>query len=410
MADMFDQINTWLINRLHEDVDLSDTMAELAQRLLAGGVPVFRMVIGRSMLHPVIGLVDLTWDADTGLVERVQMSRERARRLVDDGSFANTPFGRIASGNATEYLADLSDPETVAEYPLFQKLVADGVTHYAAFQQNFGAGRVDLPYEALLMHGAMLSYCTRRFNGFTDENLEGLRRILPAIFACVRVATDRQLVNVLMETYLGRISGSRVLTGQSARGDVQEIDCACMYSDLAGSLKLSQNLNGQDYIALLNAYFDCTAGAVLDHGGEVLKFVGDGILAIFPFDDAMRTPGAMCAAVLSASRDAFARADRENAARSERNAPTFSFGIGLHVGQVLYGNVGTNKRLDFTATGPAVGLASRCEALTRTLGHRLIATSDFAEACAEAADAIGQHAVAGFEPKPALFTYPVEAG
>ena len=198
MADMFDQINTWLIDRLHEDVDLSDTMAELAQRLVAGGVPVFRMVIGRSMLHPVIGLLDLTWDADTGLVERVQMSRERARQLVDSGSFANTPFGRIASGDESEYVADLSDPETVAEYALFQKLAEVGVTGYAAFQLNFGGGRVDLPYEALMMHGAMLSFCTRRFGGFTGENLEGLRRILPAIFACVRVSTDRQLVNVLL--------------------------------------------------------------------------------------------------------------------------------------------------------------------------------------------------------------------
>ena len=201
-----------------------------------------------------------------------------------------------------------------------------------------------------------------------------------------------------------------MLTGQSARGDIQQIDCALMYSDLAGSLKLSQSLDGHDYIALLNAYFDCTAGAVSDHGGEVLKFVGDGILAIFPFDNEVRTPAAMCTAALSASRDAFARATRENEARSARAAPTFSFGVGLHVGQVLYGNVGTNKRLDFTATGPAVGLASRCEALTRTLGHRLIATSDFAEACAEAGEPIGQHAVAGFEPAPALFTYPVEPG
>jgi len=99
-----------------------------------------------------------------------------------------------------------------------------------------------------------------------------------------------RLVNVLLETYLGCISGHRVLTGQSARGGIQQIDCALMYSDLARSLKLSQNLGGEDYIALLNTYFDCTAGAALDHGGEVLKFVGDGILAIFPFDDAHAHP------------------------------------------------------------------------------------------------------------------------
>jgi adenylate cyclase len=212
----------------------------------------------------------------------------------------------------------------------------------------------------------------------------------------------------LLETYLGRVSGRRVLTGQSARGDIQKIDCALMYSDLARSLELSQHLDGQEYIELLNKYFDCTAGAVLDHGGEVLKFVGDGILAIFPFDGAVRTPEAMCTAALSASRDAFARAERDNAARHDQSAPAFNFGVGLHVGQVLYGNVGTRKRLDFTATGPAVGLVSRCEALTRTLNHPLIATADFSKDCPEAAESIGRHAIHGFETEKDLFTYPVE--
>ena len=292
MADLFDHINSWLIGQIHEDVDLSVTMAELAQRLVDGGVPIYRMVIGRSMLHPVIGLVDLTWDADSQLVERRLFSPwPKSRDRWVTGPSRNTPFGRLIGQEIPEYIADLTQPGVVAEYPLFQKLAESGVSSYVAFQQNFGDSRVDLPYETLRMHGAMLSYATRRFNGFTEENLEGLRRIKPALSACMRVATDRRLVDVLLETYLGRSSGSRVLTGQSARGDIQEIDCALMYSDLAGSLSLSQTMDGQEYIRLLNTYFDCTAGAVLDHGGEVLKFIGDGILAIFPFDSIVRTPG-----------------------------------------------------------------------------------------------------------------------
>ncbi|MGI9370611.1 MAG: adenylate/guanylate cyclase domain-containing protein [Ruegeria sp.] len=409
MPDVFDHINAWLINQLHKDVDLPDTMSGLAERLLAGGVPVCRMVIGRSMLHPIIGLVDLTWDADTQLVDSWHVSRDKLQTFITDKTFNSTPFAKMIMETETEYLADLTNPETVAEFEIFEKLADSGVTGYAAFQQNFGDGRIDLPYESLNMHGSILSFCTRRNNGFSDENLDGLRRIQPALFACVRVATDRQLVNVLLETYLGRTSGKRVLTGQSARGDIQKIDCALIYSDLAASLELSQTLDGKDYIELLNTYFDCTAGAVLDYGGEVLKFVGDGVLAIFPIDGKLRTPETMCAAALSASRDAFARAEQENAARRDDSAPLIDFGIGLHVGQVLYGNVGAKSRLDFTATGPAVGLVSRCEALTRNLDRRLIATSEFAEGCPETAEALGQHSIRGFDCDPALFTYPIES-
>lgn len=410
MPDVFDHINAWLISRLHQDVDLPDTMSGLAERLLAGGVPISRMVIGRSMLHPIIGLVDLTWDADTQLVDSWNVSREKLRKFIDDDVFQSTPFARMLINDEPEYLADLSKPETVAEFQIFEKLAASGVTEYVGFQQSFGEDRIDLPYESLNMHGAMLSFCTRRQGGFSDENLNGLRRIQPTLFACVRVATDQQLVNVLLETYLGRTSGKRVLTGQSARGDLQKIDCALVYSDLASSLELSQTLDGKDYVELLNTYFDCTAGAVLDHGGEVLKFVGDGVLAIFPIDDKLRTPAAMCVAALSASRDAFARAEMENATRRENAAPSIAFGIALHVGQVLYGNVGAKNRLDFTATGPAVGLVSRCEALTRDLDLPLIATSAFVRDCPETAKSIGQHSIRGFEPDPALFTYRIENG
>ncbi len=408
MPDVFDHINAWLIDQLHKDIDLPETMSGLAERLLAGGIPVCRIVIGRSLLHPIIGLVDLTWDADTQQVESWNISRDKLRTFMNNEAYQNTPFAQMLINNEAEYLADLSKPETVAEFEIFEKLAASGVTAYAGFQQSFGDNRIDLPYEELNMHGSMLSFCTRRFGGFSDADLDGLRRIRPALFACVRVATDQQLVNVLLETYLGRTSGKRVLTGQSARGDIQKINCALMYSDLAASLELSQAMDGQDYIQLLNTYFDCTAGAVLDHGGEVLKFVGDGVLAIFPIDGDLRTPETMCAAALSASRDAFARADRENQARREADAPLIEFGIGLHVGQVLYGNVGAKSRLDFTATGPAVGLVSRCESLTRTLGRRLIATSDFSEGCPEQAEGLGQHPIRGFECEPALFTYPID--
>ncbi len=144
-----------------------------------------------------------------------------------------------------------------------------------------------------------------------------------------------------MEAHLGRISGRSILSGQLSRGDVREIDCALLYSDMHGSTALSQRLSPSKYVAAVNRYFDCVAGAVHDHGGEVLKFVGDGLLAIFPFDGRRRLPEDVCEAALSVAREAFQR--REEILTKDR----MDFGIGLHMGAAVYGNVGTERRLDF---------------------------------------------------------------
>lgn len=249
------------------------------------------------------------------------------------------------------------------------------------------------------MLGASVSFATKRRSGFTKREIDGLARLSIPLFGTVRVYTEQFLAAELMEAYLGRISGQSVLSGQISRGDVQEIDCALLFSDMHGSTALSQRLSPEDYVAAVNRYFECVAGAVHDHGGEVLKFVGDGLLAIFPFDGHRRLPEDMCEAALSAAREAFQR--RAEIAPEDQT----DFGIGLHMGSAIYGNVGTEKRLDFTVTGTSVALVSRLENLTRSLDAPLLATSEFEKLVTETPLTLGSQTLRGFEEAVEIFAF-----
>ena len=167
---------------------------------------------------------------------------------------------------------------------------------------------------------------------------------------------------------------------------------------------MAEQLPIEDYLEAINAYFDCTAGAVLDHGGEVLKFIGDAVMAIFPFEDATRPPVDMCRAAAMTAREAMSRAASINAKRADKGLVPIHFGVSLHVGQVMYGNVGTAQRLDFTVTGPAANEATRLEGLCKSLGTPVVASSGFDEICPEELIPLGVHQVAGVDGGLAAFT------
>lgn len=404
MGVFLNGVRNWLLERALRNDPLEETVAQLGRRLIDGGLPVARISIGRVMLHPALGVATLEWEVGQ---DRAQWDITPSDAL-DGAAMRNTPFGRLRVDRGEHYYADLTDPAQVAEFPLFGRLADRSMTGYAAYGRLVDDENKVLPQLPELSEGCGASFSTSRFGGFSETERETLGELALALFVCVRIATEQTLVSRLMETYLGRLSGQKVLTGQSTRGDGQSIDCALFFSDLRGSLRLSSEQPPEAFLDTVNRYFDCVAGPVLAHGGEVLKFIGDGVLAIFPFDDAARPRENMCRAALSAAREAFQRADHLNARRAESGAPEIGFGIALHVGSVIYGNVGVTQRLDFTATGPAVGIASRCEAMTRELDHALIATEAFADACPEAAQPLGKVQLRGLDRDIGLFSYPCE--
>ena len=398
--DLYDDLRVWLNEKALRENEFDHTLKELAHRMRDAGLPVARVNVGRMMLHPAIGLYDIEWEAETDLVRTSILQRSQVTPTLGD----KTPFGEISRGRQTSVIGALEDPESRAAFQMFEELHARGYTGYAAFGRNFGQKQHVFEGVPEDFRGTAMSFATKRTGGFSGPEIAALADLITPIAVCLRVATERFLTVELLSHYLGRTTGEKVYSGHSALGSGTRIDCVLFYSDMRNSLSIASDMEPEAYLAVVNSYFDCTAAAVLDHGGEVLKFIGDGVLAIFPIIEGRRPRANMCRAALAAARDARERLARLNAGRTE-GAPEVDFGIALHVGEVIYGNVGTAKRHDFTATGPAVGLAARIEGLSADLQIPIVATRAFADASAEPGQDLGERALKGFADPVAVIGY-----
>ena len=263
LREFIEATTTWLLDKAFNGAELAEIVAEFGKRLNEGGCPAARIAIGRVMLHPALGVATLEWDLDGGqavwdITPRSQLNPESVR---------GTPFGEIRMAGREYYCADLTNPEEAARFPLFTKLAQQGMTAYAVFGRTVENSKQVLPEIELLEEGTAASFTTRRLGGFSQDDIELLKCLALPLFVCVRMATERALATSLMETYLGRLSGTHVLTGQTTRGDGRSIDCALFYSDMRGSVELSGQLETPDFLDCVNQYFDCTAQAVMTHGG-----------------------------------------------------------------------------------------------------------------------------------------------
>ncbi|MBT6442913.1 MAG: adenylate/guanylate cyclase domain-containing protein [Alphaproteobacteria bacterium] len=388
---LFDGINDWLISQGLLETPLEDIVKGFGHRLVAGGVPVHRIGVASMVLHPVIGGLNLHWSADTDSVSEEHLPRD----AFGSPAFRDSPYFDLMVTNRrfVHYrLTDADNPDLQGE--VYQTFRDRGMVDYLGFFETYG--RPDAVLWAELpagIEGVVGSFMTRRASGFTDDEVAYIKALSRTFALAVKTATTQMLSRVMLETYLGKVSGDLVLDGVVSRGDGRLIDCALWFADLRGSTALASHLPLEDYLATLNDYFECTANAVMDHGGEVLKFIGDAVLAIFPFEDETRPPEDMARAAAAAARDALARRDAMN----EKRAIPLQFGIGLHVGQVMYGNVGTTRRLDFTATGVAVNEVTRLEGLTKKLKTPIVASKAFANLYPEPLNPLGRQDAAGID-------------
>ena len=243
----------------------------------------------------------------------------------------------------------------------------EGATDYVAMPLRFSDGQINI-----------LTMVSDRPGGFSTDELGQLYEVLPTLSRLLEAHAQRISALTLLRTYLGSNAGERVMNGLVKRGDGENLHAVIWFCDLRGSTALAESLSREDYLAALNQYFDCMAGAVIDHDGEVLKFIGDAVLAIFPIDDLANPYPKACTSALDASRDAQQRIDDVNRERAERGEPPLAYGIGLHRGDLTYGNIGTTKRLDFTVIGSAVNEAARIEDMCKTLDIPVLISEAFA--------------------------------
>jgi adenylate cyclase len=255
-----------------------------------------------------------------------------------------------------------------------------------------------------------MTLATDRPGGFATGELQMIAEMLPVLARLMEVHALRRTAKTVLETYLGRLTGERVLNGLIHRGDGEDIHAVLWLCDLRGSTTLADKLPRRAFLELLNNYFECMAGAVLAHRGEVLKFIGDAMLAIFPIgaitDHPERCPehARACADAIAAAREAIRRMAELNLRRRERREQPLRFGIALHLGDVMFGNVGAPGRLDFTVIGPAVNEAARLEAMCKTLSQPLVISAEVARLLPEPLVSLGAHALRGVRRRHELFT------
>ena len=377
-------IAEWLIDGARSAPEPHQVLAQSCERLLGCGIPLWRVAVFVRTLHPNIPGRAFVWRRG----EEVQV-RPADFELFESEEFRNIPVAAVYQ-RGIAIRRRLADPDCPIDFPVLGDLKAEDVTDYLASPLCFTNGAIQV-----------VTWTTRLPGGFTQAQIAGLEIILPPLARVAEVRALRREATNLLDTYVGHHAGARILDGQIRRGHAEAIHAAIWLSDMRGFTASADRLPLETLIELLNRYFDCQVPAILEAGGEVLKFMGDGLLAIFPIDGA--DAGPVCERALAAALDARKRISAMRVPAGLAGGDGIRFGLALHVGQVLYGNIGSGNRLDFTCIGPAVNLAARLEKLASRLGRTIVASADFAVHCPGALKPIGEFRVAGFNAAQPAF-------
>lgn len=375
----------WLMNETSSQRFLDNLLLDLCERLIADEVPVARSSLHLRIQHPQWQGARILW--------RSRMAEAHIDTFDYDVDttelFLRRPATEIYNG-ASEIRQNLeADDPNNTKYPLFRELREEGFTDYVAWPIQHTWGRRHV-----------VTFATEQVGGFDEDDIEYLKDLLPALALTTEIRMKNAMARTLLETYVGPHASAEILAGATTRGSGKTVSAAIMICDLRDFTALSDLWPRDDIIELLNGYFDALCDPVEARGGEILKFMGDGLLAIFPLSKA----GA-CSDLLNAIEDGRKRIDALNLQIAEQGKPALRYGVGVHVGDVMYGNIGSRKRLDFTAIGPAVNVASRLEELTKETKRPVLFSSDFVEISGgpfEFVD-LGSHALRGLEKPVNVF-------
>jgi adenylate cyclase len=393
---LISEIETWLIGKALGDPEIVKLFEALCQRLHAVGVPVERAVLSWPTLHPLFRAEQVFWWLGKGAkLEQYYHSSAGGE------AWLRSPFYRVLSRALPRLRRRLTGENAFLDFDVLKDLAEQGYTDYLMTSSNFRIAQFS-DYEGGTT-GIMASWTTTRVGGFTDMDLEALSRIQTIFAVACRAAIEKRVMANLANAYLGPTAGRRVLSGDIRRGDGERISAVVWFSDMRGSTRLSDEMQSDDYLALLNQYFECTAAPVIAHGGEILNFIGDGVLGVFPIegpDGVAEAVGRATAAV----DDALRLGDEAIKAGTPAGAPLV-FGIGLDIGELMFGNIGVADRLAFSGIGRVVNGTQRIEAATKDMGCPVLATAAVAEAASEYWVPAGTRCMADFQSEVALFTY-----
>ena len=393
-------LHTWVVREGIRGAGAAELFDGLCQRLVIAGVALWRAFVGMPTLHPQWGGYSYTWRRDLNAIEPAQFGRGYEYEQI----VLKSPFGQLIrqmentgqEGEPWLHLRRrLAGPDAKLDFSILEDLAAGGASDYFAAVVRFGA-------EGDPSHGTGIGYsfATDRPEGFRDDEIVLLQAVLPAVSLAMMTHAGHRIASGLLGAYLGSDAGDRVHAGSVDRGSVVSVQAVLWYADIRGFTRIADTTPGLVVIDLINAIFETLTASLRPRGGQVLKFLGDGMLAIFPFVDTTRD--ATCSQALDAAAEAMAGLDRLNAARQGAGKPVAAVDLALHLGEVLYGNVGAVDRLDFTVVGPAVNEAARIEALCEPLGRKVLVSAELAAVASNRRNLVplGSHSLRGVrEPR-----------
>ena len=395
------ELHVWAVRQGLLGTAAAELFDGFCQRLVLGGLPLWRASAAVRTLHPQWGGYSYLWRRDLNAIEPSQFERgiEYGRDWLTSPFAYLVGQARAEAGDPWRHLRRrLCGPEALLDFPLLEELAASGGTDYFAQIVRFGPEG-----DASRGTGIAYSFTADRRDGFSEDDLSLLRAVLPALSLAMMAHAGHTIASGLLEAYLGGDAGRRVHAGAVERGSVESIRAALWFADMRGFTKLADGTAGLEVIELLDEVFETLTAPLRSRGGQVLKFMGDGMLAIFPLLG--ETQAETCRNAIDAAREAMHALDRVNGARAEASKPVAEVDLALHIGEVLYGNVGAADRLDFTVIGPAVNEAARIETLCEPLGRKVLVSAEFAAAAGSCngLQPLGDHRLRGVREPRAIY-------
>ncbi len=393
-----DLIN-WLVSRGLAGAEKEELLDGYCTRLIDMGVPLMRFHAAQSALHPVYGGTGYSWYQGRG---GDYQKFEYSENVSED--WQKSPLFAILNDDVEVVHERMVDQNEPSRFPLINELRENGATEYYARGVTFDVPTHNAPRDAKkAVDGVLLSWTSNAPDGFRDGDLELINTALPHLGLALKSASNARVSEDLMRVYLGREAGRRVLSGEIRRGSLQQIDAVIWNFDLEGFTSLSEELPGSEIIDMLNDYLAVAVGVVHDNDGNILKFMGDGLMAMFDVGEIDEDARAALKAVPVLQE----RIRLLNEERSAAGLPVANFTLALHAGEILYGNIGSESRLDFTVIGPAVNQTARIAGMHRSLGQRILISDDVAQAampCSQDLISVGRYMLRGVPEPKELFT------
>lgn len=394
------ELGEWMVEQMLAEARLKSVVPELARRLAALGVPVHRCRLTWPTLHPLFEAETLLWTAEFGVTSQ-RFDRERA----NDASWQQSTVKWMLDNESNLLRSRLDGPTPDPTFPLYDELRDDSFVDFIALRtQLFADDSLLRQDSADRDFGLYVAWATKDPSGFSPDGaalLEYIQRYVAMV--CKSLALPRLIFGVA-NTYLGPTIAREVLGGRITLGSGSQVRALIWYTDLRDSTSLAETLGSESYLALLNDYFDCTGRAVVDAGGEILAFIGDAVMAIFPIAETGFCERQASLKGMHAADAALAAAEAVNLRRAAAGQPTINFGIAMCVGEVRLGNIGIRQRLSFSVIGPSANEVERMEKMTKTMRVRVLATQEIADVAPDRWQSLGPVPLRGFRDAVPLFS------